>query len=102
MYLFVREDLTPSQQIVQVAHATFEVGREHDVPSPHYVLIGVKNRDELLRVSDWLSEINIDHKMFYEPDFDTKDTAIATKPIYGDQRSQFKKFRLLNHQTTVA
>jgi hypothetical protein len=32
--------------------------------------------------------------MFFEPDFGTGNTAIATEPIYGDDRKFFKKFKM--------
>lgn len=32
--------------------------------------------------------------MFYEPDHETGFTAIATEPIYGEDRKFFKKFKM--------
>jgi hypothetical protein len=59
------------------------------------VLCGIPNEEELEKLSSYLKKNNIDHHMFYEPDHNTGFTAICTEPIYGEQRSLFKKFKLL-------
>ena len=94
MYVFVREDLSVAQQIVQLGHATYDVGTKHPrSSSPNFVLIGVKNEQKLLELSEWLHTNETDHHMFFEPDVD-QHTAIATKPISGSKRDIFRKFKL--------
>ena len=95
MYLFVREDLSVPQQIVQGSHATFEIGRftTEDI-SPNLVLIGVKDVYGLQRIEEMLNEHSIPYHQFYEPDIG-EFTAISTTPISGDVRSVFKRFSLL-------
>ena len=96
MYIFIREDLSHAQQIVQAAHAALEAGFVYDQPkdSTHIVLIGAKNEEELLKISQYLKNCSIDSQIFYEPDFDTGYTAIATKPLYGEERQPLKKYSL--------
>lgn len=97
MYIFVRQDLTPAQQIVQAAHATHHAGIKFgptELPT-HFVLIGVHDQAELIKIAGYLGIHGIEHEMFYEPDFDTGYTAIATKPLYGSERKPLRKFKLL-------
>lgn len=94
MYVFVREDLSIAQQIVQTSHATFEVGAvANTVKSPNFVLIGVKSEQQLHQIKEMLYEQQIECKMFFEPDIN-QHTAIATVPIVGDSRKIFKKYEL--------
>jgi hypothetical protein len=94
-YIFIREDLTPAQQIIQAGHATYDAGskwpRDH---SPHFVLFSAKNEEELMKIRFELQSKGIEHTTFYEPDHDTGHTAIATKPISGDDRQHFKRYRM--------
>ena len=95
-YIFIRKDLAPEQQIVQASHAALEAGFRFDQPekTSHIVLIGIDGQDELQRISSYLLDQNILHEMFFEPDYDTGYTSIATQPIYGEQRKPLKKFPL--------
>jgi hypothetical protein len=49
MYMFIREDLSIPQQIVQTAHAVDELGKKikNSPQTNHMVLFGVKNEAEL-------------------------------------------------------
>lgn len=95
MYTFIRTDLSVPQQIVQHGHATYMVGnyiKNDDIPS--IVLIGADDEDGILKISQYLSDNNIEHKTFFEPDID-QFTSIATTPLSGKDRLLFKKFKLL-------
>lgn len=96
MYIFIREDLSHAYQIVQAAHATHQAGiRFGGTETPtHFVLIGAKNEKALEKIAMELEINGIEFEMFYEPDYNTGYTAIATKPLYGDQRKLFKKYNL--------
>jgi hypothetical protein len=96
MYIFIREDLSQAQKIVQASHAALEAGFVYDQPngSTHIVLIGAKNQEALLGVRQHLENCGIDFQIFHEPDYDTGYTAIATKPLYGDERLPLKKYSL--------
>ena len=96
MYVFVRTDMTSAQQIVQAAHVTYDAGQKFEKPEHplHRILFGVKDEAELLKASTRIGIDNVDHCMFYEPDFDTGYTAIATEPLYGEERNVMRKYNL--------
>jgi hypothetical protein len=96
MYIFIREDLTHEQQIVQASHAALEAGFQFSAPkeTTHIVLIGAKDEDKLKQIQLHLIDNGIEHEIFFEPDFDTGFTAIATRPLFGDERIPLKKFKL--------
>lgn len=94
MYLFVREDLSPPQQIIQTAHATDDVNKMYPHShGNHMVLCEVHDEEELVGISEHLSSLNIVHQMFYEPDVSAY-TAIATQPLRGKERRPLRKFKL--------
>lgn len=94
MYLFVREDLSHPQQIVQTAHAVDELNKKHPHPSGNYmVLCGASSEDELHTIAEMLYNNGIGYEMFFEPDIDGY-TAIATHPLRGEQRKPLKRFKL--------
>lgn len=94
VYLFVRDDLSHPQQIVQTAHAAETMAHKHGIKGiNHMVLCGAKDQDNLFDISMWLAQHNIDHHVFYEPDIDGY-TAIATLPLRGDERKPMKRFQL--------
>jgi len=97
MYIFVREDLPHAYQIVQAAHATHQAGirfGKTDLPT-HFVLIGVKDEEALRAIAMFLEYHQIDFEMFEEIDNDTGYTAIATKPLVGEERKPMKRFQLM-------
>lgn len=96
IYLFVREDLSKPQQIIQTAHAVDELNKmmtlEEITASTNYmVLFPAAGEFELIEISAYLNSAGIDHHMFFEPDIDSY-TAIATKPMVGDQRMPLQIF----------
>ena len=96
MYLFIREDLSIPQQIIQTAHAVDELNkkiRQHGTNTNFMVLFSSKSEKELFTISEWLKDNDIVHEMFFEPDIQAY-TAIATQPIRGESRELFKNFRL--------
>lgn len=95
-YVFIREDLSIPQLIVQSSHAAWEAGSRFNKPNgtPHMVLIGVKSQDHLRQTAEYLEQHGIEFEMFYEPDFGTGYTSIATKPLIGDARKALKKYKL--------
>ena len=85
-----------AQQIVQASHAALEAGFKFNKPekTSNIVLFGVKNQQALIEASEYLTLHGIDYEMFYEPDI-TGFTAIATEPLFGDERTPLKRFKLL-------
>lgn len=97
MYVLVRTDLSPSQQIVQSCHAVIEASGtiSPNLDHPHLVLCGVKSEEQLAHSLQSLREKGIVCKPFYEADLGGQLTAFATEPIFDDQRQFFRKFQLL-------
>ena len=95
MYLFIREDLSIPQQIVQTAHAVDELGKriKSSANTNFMCLFGVKDESSLQMISEKLNQQGIDHEMFYEPDI-AAFTAIATRPLVGEERKIMKKYKL--------
>ena len=94
MYLFVRDDLSHAQQIVQAAHAAEMIGSKYQsAKANHIVLCSAKDSEHLWSIAEFLDEHDIDLEMFYEPDIESH-TAIATKPLRGDERLPLRKFQL--------
>ena len=95
IYLFIREDLSIPQQIVQTAHAVDELGKRIDNSSKtnHMVLFSVRDEYALSNIAEYLKEHKVLYEMFYEPDIEAF-TAIATRPLIGNERSIMSKFKL--------
>ena len=94
VYLFVREDLSVSQQVIQTVHATQLTGwvcQGGEVPNA--VLVGAQSEDDLMTISEYLIDHHIAHEVWYEPDI-SAHTAIATYPIKGKDRNALKHFQL--------
>lgn len=97
-YVVVRNDLSAAQKAVQSCHASIEAARyflkdkdEH----PSLVLCVVKNEAKLQSIIKELYDKNIRIKTFREPDIGNQLTAIATEPLYGDDRKALSRFQLL-------
>lgn len=98
MYVFVRKDLTHSQQVVQASHACIEASRtylELDSEHPHLVVFGVKNLNKLKKCIEHLKQVVIEYKEFLEPDIGNELTAVATVPLSGEIRQHLAKYCLL-------
>lgn len=95
MYLFVRRDLSQQQQIIQASHAAHLVGSKSPITDrvPNAVLISTHSEDDLLDIKEYLDKNQIKAEMFYEPDI-SQNTAIATYPLQGKERSPLRKFGL--------
>ncbi len=91
----------PLEQIaVQSTHAAIEIARNYLTPTqehPSVIILQIKNEEKLNNISSYLDSVDIKYKKFKEPDpwNNNKLTAIATVPLYGDDRKYFKKFQLL-------
>jgi hypothetical protein len=97
VYIFVRQDISVAQQIVQSNHATYSIAQQQAdfdrdcVPS--IVVIGVPNLRGLERVIKKLHDNGIEHAQFVEPDFDMGLSAVATAPLwFQEQRDVLKNY----------
>jgi hypothetical protein len=96
--LFVRQDLSLAQQIVQTNHATFEMAyslsQSVDDAPPSIVLIGVPNKKSLQKVIDKLLRHDIEFSAFHETDDDIGLSAVATSPLGESERAQLRNYKL--------
>ena len=95
IYIFIREDLDPTYQIIQASHATFELGlkTQYNGQTCHFCLLRAKDEKHLLKIQEDLGRKGIDGHAFFEPDFDTGYTALAYGPIEEGSRKAFRKYR---------
>jgi peptidyl-tRNA hydrolase len=87
LYIAVRADLTPGQQLAQSVHAAFQFSVEHPelakswhTLSNYLVVVAVRDENEL--VSLWARAYDKHLMMSYvrEPDYDNQVTALALEP----------------------
>lgn len=79
---FTRTDLPKSWILVQTAHASYLAGEKFGHSKDlHFVVLGVKNLDELHRVKVRLEFDGIEFVAFEESYKDTGLTSIATRPL---------------------
>lgn len=100
----MRQDISLAQQLVQSNHATFEVARRlpFDPNSfPSVVVIGVPDKNALLRVISKLTTNNLQFQTFEEPDFDMGLSAVATVPLDETQRRVLGNYRLWKLENTT-
>jgi hypothetical protein len=97
VYVFVRTDLPIQHQIVQSNHAVYHMASlTYQDGTPNIVLIGMPDKAALQRVLTKLKSNNILHYSWTEPDYDLGLTAVATGPLYGEQREALRNYRLYN------
>lgn len=99
--MFVRQDITLAQQIVQSNHATFEAARRSKLDHneiPYCIVIGVPDKAALRRVIEKLKGLGIGHHEYHEPDYDLGLTAVATDPLGPDHRRMLSNYRLWRSQ----
>ena len=100
VYVFVREDLSHPQQIVQSCHAAIEAATHFSLGSlaehPSVIVLSAKSEQKLHNVRKYLVDNGIKHAHFYEPDIGDELTALATEPLVGERRDLFKKYQLLD------
>lgn len=99
VYVLVRKDLPLHQQLVQASHAAFEAGlRWHsaDDEVASLIVLEVPHKAALLRAARKLEAKGVDHHVFFEPDFDMGESALATRPLVGEARRPLSGYPLWN------
>lgn len=95
LYVFVRQDLTLTQQIVQSNHASLSIASRHHIEGiPNIVIIGVPDRAGLAEAIRRMIQWGLGYYAWFEPDFDLGLTAVATVPLDRDQRKLFSNYAL--------
>jgi hypothetical protein len=98
VYVLVRKDLPPAQQIVQSCHAAIEAARTllpPELQHPHVIVCGVRDERALWHSLHKLQRHNIRFRAFLEPDQGNQLTALATEPVFDETRRLFRNLRLL-------
>jgi hypothetical protein len=98
MFIFVRQDISPEQQAVQAAHATYVAGAKFEPKDPeqtHFVLIGISDEAAMLSAQELLQEHDTEYVSFKEPDLGDIVTAIATEKMKESQKRFLKKYKKL-------
>ncbi len=95
MYIFVRNDLTNAQKIVQCGHAAFEASRRLDkeVQHPNFVLLSIKNENKLKQILEEM--VGYGFQVFPFVEENKELTAFAVGYIGGGDREKFKRFQLV-------
>lgn len=99
VYVLVRKDIPLHQQLVQASHAAFEAGLRWHSPDDEVaslIVLEVPHKAALLRAARKLGTRGIDHHVFYEPDFDMGESALATRPLVGEIRRPLSGYPLWN------
>jgi hypothetical protein len=111
-YFFTRQDISPEYQIVQTAHAAFQMGvnsqrwidshpekqqvmEEIQEENTYFTVVGVRNLDALLAVTTILDKFVFKYEVFHEADLDGEPTSIAVYPIAEKDRGPLLAFNLL-------
>lgn len=101
VFTFVRQDMTPEQQLVQAAHVNLKLGQNlpkgHNPDKLYFTVIGIPNGEELASVIEWLAIKGHIFETFEEPDMkdDYKITAVAMFPIFEYAKGHLKHFKTL-------
>ena len=96
LYVFVRQDLTKPQVVVQACHAVAKASECFQPPACRIVVFGIRSVFKLGKTQEYLHECNIKYTSFHECDMNNELTALATEPIYDDiQRKLLSKYKLL-------
>lgn len=90
IYVLVRLDLSLEQQLVQACHASACAGESFGGSKNSMVLLGVNNKEDLIEIAESFSLKNLEYELFFEPDWDTGYSALATAPIKGKNRWRVK------------
>lgn len=100
VYVVVRSDISSEQQIVQASHAILEASQKFGYPKhkTSIIILEAKNKEDLFSAHHYLNKNNINNYMFYEPDFEMGESALATEALYGENRKILRKFKLINHK----
>ena len=112
-YFFTRQDIFPEYQVVQTAHAAFQLGVNSQrwtakppedqqvmddvvAEETYFTVVGVRNLASLNAVKMILDKFDIKYEIFFEPDLNGGEhTSIAVYPIAEDKKGPLDAFNLL-------
>jgi len=99
-FIFIRQDLSKEQQVVQAAHVTLLLGTspiKEDPTKLNFVVCGVKDKTELEQVEAFINEHEVTTVKFIEPDLNNEPTAIASYPMGINQKRFMRRFKTLKY-----
>jgi len=98
IYVFVRNDLSYSQKVVQTSHAVLEATRTFIRDNNRYkiVVVAAKSEVKLKSIMEEAASYDIKTVAFTEPDMQYQITAIATEPLSDEKRQVFSRYKLLS------
>lgn len=101
-YIFVRQDMSEEQQLIQFGHVScvlgWQIAKDHPHINPsflNFVGIGVSNEKELLKAMFRMQDNQCLAGHFIEPNMNDSLTAIASIPVKGEIREIFRKYDTL-------
>ena len=82
-YIFVRQDISREQQLVQAAHVAMVLGQSTKVKAKnlHFCVFGTPNGETLVDTGCHLDSVGIETVAFFEPDLNNEMTAFACLPM---------------------
>lgn len=97
-YFFVRQDISPEQQLVQTTHVSLELGNcltRRETLGLNFVTCGVPDLEALENIESYLVSNQLEYVLYRDSHFFNEITAIATFPVASHQRELFKFAKLL-------
>lgn len=97
-YFFVRQDISPEQQMVQGMHVALELGNcltRRETLGLNFVTCGVPDLQALEDIESYLIQNEIEYVLYRDSHFMNEITAIATFPVNAQQRELFRFGKLL-------
>lgn len=97
-YFFVRQDISPEQQTVQLQHVSLELGNcltRRETLGLNFVTCGVPDLEALENIESYLVSKELEYVLYRDSHFFNEITAIATFPVASHQRELFKFAKLL-------
>jgi hypothetical protein len=97
-YFFVRQDISPEQQTVQLQHVSLELGNcltRRETLGLNFVTCGVPDLEALENIESYLVSKELEYVLYRDSHFLNEITAIATFPICAADRPFFRFGKLL-------
>ena len=97
-YFFVRQDISPEQQTVQLQHVSLELGNcltRRETLGLNFVTCGVPDLEALENIESYLVSKELEYVLYRDSHFFNEITAIAVFPLNADDREHFRFGKLL-------
>lgn len=97
-YFFVRQDISPEQQTVQLQHVSLELGNcltRRETLGLNFVTCGVPDLEALENIESYLVSKELEYVLYRDSHFYNEITAIAVFPINAEDREHFRFGKLL-------